>query len=316
MPLAGALYLWIFLFHMPAFAFVMGHVSRLAGPSASSPRRLVTRLLLPYLSFNVLYLGLERVLPGREVSVDFSVPYWLTWFLLSVFWWRLLLPVFAQLRFPVATSIGISLIAGMAPAVGAPFAASRTLALLPFFVLGATLRTDQVIWRGHRVGRAAGLAVLALAGVVAWQLQEVLASSPTWLYWNVGYADQHYDLWSGVAVRGLMIAVGVLLTSAFLLVVPRVRTGYTVLGAFVAYAYLLHGPVVLIYRQTALPDMITGPWQVGVLVLLAAALGVGCMHPWVRRMARPLIQPELEWLFVRTRQPDPESTPVVATLPR
>ena len=40
-PLADSLYLWIFLFHMPAFAFVMGHISRIAGPAVSSPQRRV-----------------------------------------------------------------------------------------------------------------------------------------------------------------------------------------------------------------------------------------------------------------------------------
>jgi len=296
-PLADAVYLWIFLFHMPAFAFVMGHVSRVADPEATSPRRLVARLLVPYVVFNLLYLALDQLLPGREAAIDLSVPYWLTWFLLSVFWWRLLLPVIRQLRYPVATSVAVALVAGMAPSVGAPFAASRTLALLPFFVLGATLSTEQVLWRGQRVGRLAGLAVLGLAGLVAWQLREVIASAPTWLYWNASYAEQDYDIVSGLAVRGLMIAVGVLLTSAFLLVVPRARTGYTVMGAFVVYAYLLHGPVVQVYRQTALPDLVTGNWQVLLLVLLATALGVGCMHSRVRQVARPLVQPRLSWLF-------------------
>ena len=143
--LADALFLWIFLFHMSAFAFVLGHVTRIAGPEASSPRRLVTRLLVPYLVFNLFYLALDQILPGPTESFDLASPYWLTWFLLSVFWWRLLLPVIAQLRYPIACSVLIALLAGTAPAVGAPFAASRTLSLLPFFVLGATLSTNQVL---------------------------------------------------------------------------------------------------------------------------------------------------------------------------
>ena len=311
--LADTLFLWIFLFHMPAFAFVMGHVTSIAGPAASSPKRLVTRLLVPYSMFNVLYLALDQVLPGRTAPFDLASPYWLTWFLLSVFWWRLLLPVFAQLRYPIAVSVLIALASGAAPAVGAPFAASRTLALLPFFVLGATLKTNQVLWRGRRVGRAAGLLMLGLAGFAAWQLHDVVSSAPDWLYWNAGYADQHYDLLSGLAVRGMMLAVGTLLTCAFLLAVPRARTGYTVLGAFVVYAYLLHGPVILLYRQTGLPELLNSGWQVGVLVALAIALALGCMHTQVRRVTRPVIQPSLAWLFEKpgrdVRPPEPTSPP-------
>ncbi len=302
LALADALFLWIYLFLMPAFAFVMGHITTIAGPVASSPKRLVTRLLVPYLIFNVFYLVLDQVLTERTAEFDLASPYWLTWFLLSMFWWRLLLPIFTQLRYPVAVSVLIALVSGAAPAVGAPFAASRTLALLPFFVLGATLNTNQVLWRGRRVGRAAGLLVLALAGLAAWQLRDVVSSAPDWLFWNAGYADQHYDLFSGIAVRGMMLAAGTLLTCAFLLAVPRARTGYTMLGSFVVYAYLLHGPVILLYRQTGLPDLLHRDWQVGVLVALAVALALGCMHHQVRRVMRPVIQPRLTWLFERSGQ--------------
>ena len=302
---ADALYLWIFLFHMPAFAFVMGHVTRVIGSEARNARRLVTRLLVPYLTFNALYLVLDQLLPGRESAIDLSVPYWLTWFLLSVFWWRLLVPVIMQLRYPILVSIGISLVSGFAPAIDEAFAASRTLALLPFFVIGVSLRTDQVLWRGRRVGRAAGLAVLALAGFVAWGLRDVIASNPSWLYWNDGYHAQGLDPISGLAVRGLMLAVGVLLTCSFLLVVPRARTGYTALGAFIVYAYLLHGPVIQVYRQTALPDLVTSWWAVLLVVAASVALGLGCMQPVVRRYARPLVQPRLEGLFKVPKEPAP-----------
>ncbi|MEO8329790.1 MAG: acyltransferase family protein [Candidatus Nanopelagicales bacterium] len=311
--LADTLYLWIFLFHMPAFAFVMGHVSRVASRAANDPVRLVTRLLIPYLVFNALFIALDQILPGRESAVDLTVPYWLTWFLLSVFWWRLLLPVITQLRYPVLVSVVISLVSGLAPAVDETFAASRTLALLPFFVLGATLRTDQVLWRGRKVGRAAGLVVLAAAGFAAWQLREVITSAPSWLYWNDGYNSQGLDLLSGMAVRGLMLAIGILLTCSFLLVIPRARTGYTALGGFIVYAYLLHGPIIQVYRQTPIPDLVSSWWAVLIVVFAAAALAIGCMHPTTRRYARPLVQPRVDRLFKSPRagrhQPTPDATP-------
>ena len=34
------------------------------------------------------------------------------------------------------------------------------------------------------------------------------------------------------------------------------------------YAYLLHGPVILLYRQTSLPELLNSDWQVGLWLRL------------------------------------------------
>jgi hypothetical protein len=55
LPAAHALYVWIYLFHMPAFIFLAGFFSGARQISAHSLRGIVARLLVPYLVFTVLY---------------------------------------------------------------------------------------------------------------------------------------------------------------------------------------------------------------------------------------------------------------------
>jgi fucose 4-O-acetylase-like acetyltransferase len=274
-----------------------GHVTGPRPATARRSRDLVERLLIPYLVFNVLYAFLDQLLLGRAAAIDLTVPYWLTWFLLALFWWRLLLPVVLTFRWPVATSVAISLTAGALSGLGPAFAGSRTLALLPFFVLGATLNRDRLLWRGSHWPRLAGLTVLGAAFAMAWILNGDIEARPGWIYWDTGYAAQGLDLVSGPAVRLLMLTVGLSLTWAFLTVVPRGRTGYTALGAVTIYPYLLHGLVVRAYRALGLPEVVDSTLAVVVLVVFAVAVAAILSGAGARRRARLLVAPPVDWLF-------------------
>ena len=63
---------------------------------------------------------------------------------------RILLPYIARLRHPLVFSILVALTAGLSPAIGVEFSASRTLCFLPFFV-AAWLAKDRG-WRDPSPG--------------------------------------------------------------------------------------------------------------------------------------------------------------------
>ena len=81
LPAAHALYVWIYLFHMPAFIFLAGFFSGARQISAHSLRGIVARLLVPYLVFTVLYSVAVYAVQGDGLRVDLVNPYWLLWFL-------------------------------------------------------------------------------------------------------------------------------------------------------------------------------------------------------------------------------------------
>jgi len=56
-PSAHALYLFIYLFHIPAFVFLAGHLARARELTPQGLQTIVTRQLAPYLVFTVLYAG-------------------------------------------------------------------------------------------------------------------------------------------------------------------------------------------------------------------------------------------------------------------
>jgi fucose 4-O-acetylase-like acetyltransferase len=75
LPEAHALYVWIYLFHMPAFVFLAGFFSGGRELSARSLRGIVTRLLVPYLVFTVLYSVAVSAVGDEGLQVDLVNPY-------------------------------------------------------------------------------------------------------------------------------------------------------------------------------------------------------------------------------------------------
>ena len=62
-------------------------------------------------------------------------PQWLAWFLAALFIWRLTTPIWRALRYPITTSIIISLAVGLIE-VPNVLALPKVLGFLPFYVVG------------------------------------------------------------------------------------------------------------------------------------------------------------------------------------
>ncbi|MEQ4725866.1 acyltransferase family protein [Nonomuraea sp. B19D2] len=126
-----ALYFYVYLFHMPLFIVLSGYLSRRFTFSAGKARKLISTLAVPYLIFEFAY-SLPRLLLYGKFELSLLDPYYLTWFLLSLFLGRLSTPVWQQLRWPLGIAVALSLLTGMS-ALPDELAMNRTFAVLPFY---------------------------------------------------------------------------------------------------------------------------------------------------------------------------------------
>jgi fucose 4-O-acetylase-like acetyltransferase len=291
-PAAAALYRWIYLFHMPAFVLISGAVSK---PTLTRRRvfALATGLLLPYVIFQTLYPAWDAWLfHTGDWSQGSLTPYWLLWYLPSLVCWRLLLPLFARLKFALPLAVAIALAAGLAPWVGYPLSLSRTLVFFPLFLLGHRLGGQRLQQLGDSVGRKAiALAVLVAAAVGAWLLRDL---DPQWLYASVGYEVLDVAAWPGTCVRLALLAASASCALAVLALAPR-QTARRGLGRHSLTAYLMHGFLVralvaagaFVWLSGALPE------PVGLLAcLVAGGLIAGLLStPVAASWAAPLTRP-------------------------
>lgn len=291
-PMAAALYRWIYLFHMPAFVLISGAVSK-----ATLTRRrafaLVTGLLLPYVIFQTLYPAWDAWLfHTGDWSAGYLTPYWLLWYLPSLACWRLLLPLFARLKFALPLAVVIALAAGLAPWIGYPLSLSRTLVFFPLFLLGYRLGGQRLQQLGASPNRkCVALAVLITAAIGAWLLRD---ADPGWLYASVGYADLQIAPWLGSGIRLALLTASASCALAMLALAPR-RAMQPGLGRHSLAAYLMHGFLVrglvatgaFVWLARTLPE----PAEL-LTCLVAGALTAGLLSTRIAdSLAAPLTRP-------------------------
>ena len=133
---ADAIYRMIYSFHMPLFIFVTGYFAKAAS------KNIWKHLVWPYLLFQTIYLIFDAVILKNEaVSLQYTKPYWLLWYLLVVIMYRILLPALdsEKLRVQVIEIVAAmmcAILAGFDDKIGYFLSLSRFFTFFPFFLLG------------------------------------------------------------------------------------------------------------------------------------------------------------------------------------
>src|SRR3954467_6635158 len=225
---AHAAYLFVYTFHMPVFIVITGYFSRRFTFSGGKARKLLTNLAVPYVVFETAYSTYHWAVGHSKFEISLLDPYYLTWFLLALFAWRLSTPVWQQIRFPVAVAVVISLLSGMSQLPGT-LEMNRVFGLVPFYVLGLMLKPEHFEMLKRPVARVFGAITLFLAFVFTLFFADRHMATK-WVYWKTGNADMHVNNLVGSGLRlGLLIGAGILVI-AFLTLVPARKTWFTSLG--------------------------------------------------------------------------------------
>ncbi|WP_107374379.1 acyltransferase family protein [Streptomyces abyssalis] len=299
------LYLVSWAMRVPVFVIVAGYFSS-AGPLGRRElRQLTEAVLAPYLLIGLVHTLEVRLLEGHWKFFT-SHPAWGLWFLLSLFIWRMLLPYLAELRYPLPTTVAAALAVGYLDDFTTAFSAARTVAFLPFFVLGWELRqglADQLMHA--RWSRHAAVCVLTATAVTVWFLRSNI--DPSWLGMHVPYQDTAYfDAMWAWGQRGAVLVCGMLIALSFIRLAPKRRLPFlTYLGAGGLFIYLLH-PLVLraLFHFAGLGWV--GPWPEQLaMIAFGCALAAVLASPPVQRLAGPLVRPRMPWLYAPERPADP-----------
>ncbi|GII86658.1 membrane protein [Sphaerisporangium siamense] len=296
-PFAHAAYFYVYTFHMPLFITLSGYLSRNFTFSPGKARKLISGLAMPYVIFELAY-SLPRLVLYGKLDISLLDPYYLTWFLMSLFMWRLSTPVWQQLRWPLAVAVGLSLISGMSD-LPDELSMNRTLGLLPFYVLGLLLRPEHFELLKRPWLRVAGAAALVAGLAAALAFHTDIATE--WIRWRHSNAKIGVGDLAGSLIRLGMLAAGAVLVAAFVAVTPSRRTWYSGLGMATMYAYLLHGFVVKIFEPFG--RELATPLGVTLMSLLGVVLATVLCTPPVRRLFRWAVEPDTSWAFTLIRRP-------------
>jgi len=270
------LYDFLYAWHVPAFVFVTGYLSRSFTWTRSRLWGLFKGVLVPYLVFELL-LALFRIYVGGE-ALDglFADPHWPMWYLAALFLWRLLTPVFRPMPGGVVVAVVISLAAGLR--AGDTLDLARVLGLLPFFVLGLKATPERLELLRRRPARIAGAAVLVAVLVLsAWT--DTWANTE-WLYYRSTYGELDVSDTRAFLTRSALLVVGGVTALAFLAVVPRVSGWFSRMGTWTLGVYLCHGFVILSATYLGYQGWTAHHAGLALVVTTLAAVGLALLLAW------------------------------------
>jgi fucose 4-O-acetylase-like acetyltransferase len=305
---ALALYVFVYAFHMPAFAIISGYFSKASPPGSRQMLKVITDILLPYLIMQTIWSAVQFFVEG-STNPDPFTPHWTLWFLLALGLFRLLLPYLALLRWPLFWAVVASIVVGYLDSVDSTFSLSRALGILPFFVLGWQVRQWRLVerWRAMDAQawwvRAAAVAVFVAWGAVVITFLDFWRTLDAhWFFYDDAYTALGTEQWWAGFYRLGFIALAVVLSAALLVLVPRRETWITGFGQATMYIYLLHSFVLYPLRETGVLEDHSSPWFLAAIVLACVAISIALAAPWVQRLFRPLIEPKPNWLFIDVGQ--------------
>ncbi|MFH8404984.1 acyltransferase family protein [Streptomyces sp. NPDC018019] len=295
---AGALYMTVYAFHMPAFIIISGYFSRSSDLRPDRLRRLITGVVVPYVVFETAYtLFARRAAHDPGMPISLLDPWYLTWFLAALFVWRLTTPLWRTVRWPVPLALAVAVLASVSPEIGDDLDMQRLLQFLPFFVLGLQLRPEHFALLRRRAVRIAAAPVFGCAVALAYWAAPRMTSA--WFYHRESAQELGAPWWAGAAMTLAVFGCSLVLVGCFLAWVPARRTCFTVLGAGTLYGYLLHG---FLTKGARFWGWYDHPWPHSPLgeitvSLTAAAVVTALCAPPVRRVLRCVVEPRMTWAF-------------------
>lgn len=180
---------------MPAFIFLSGYFS------SFNRKKILFRLIFPYVVFQTLYLIFDAVVLNNSpnISLHYTTPYWLLWYLFALIIYNLLIPFFdtAQLSGQVvflAASVVLSLLAGYNNSIGYFLSLSRIITFAPFFLGGYYFRKDSALFentasRFRLAVPVVGVIISVMGIVYLWKMK----LAPAVLYGSFSYANAGYS---------------------------------------------------------------------------------------------------------------------------
>lgn len=235
--IAGVIYTFIYLFHMPVFVFVTGYFSKNV---EKCREKAVQKYLVPYFVFCILLQIESRILNigvGANLGFNLLYPQWGMWYMIALFWWKLFIKDLCKLRFILPMSIALGLLSGFSREFTSYLALGRTVNLLFFFLLGYFC-TKEHIEKLRDIPKALGLIPIALTTISAILYNYEWNWPKKYLYLKKYYVEGAER--NEILARILVYVMATTMIFAFISLCSKKKKWYTYVGTNSVSVYILH----------------------------------------------------------------------------
>lgn len=237
-------YVWyaITIFHMPAFVFISGYLSK----KPQNVLKNFKNLLIPYvLGYTLTWYS--QIWLGRSVDYEILRPTGsVMWYILALFIYRLTIEALGKIRFIVLLSILFALWAGTRPEFTTFLSSSRIVVFFPFFVAGYLWKSEYITAIRKFKGK---WILVAISGVLLWAIPNYMIPNEMGIAifrGNHGYQLCGLTDPQGVILRLLMYLVSFVVVYTMLALVPDIKLPLTYVGRHTMGIYFFHYPIMII----------------------------------------------------------------------
>jgi len=267
-------YIWyaITIFHMPAFIFVSGYLSK----KPQNVLKNVKNLLIPYiLGYTLTWYA--QIWLGKNVDFELLRPSGtVMWYLLALFVYRLTIEAFGKIRFIIPLSIAFALWAGTRPEFTTFLSTSRIVVFFPFFVAGYLWKSEYTTAVRKFKGK---WVLIPLAGFVLYGVPNYMISNSIPV--DIFRGNHTYMLSGlvnevGMVIRLLMYLVSFLMILTFFALLPDRKLPFTFIGRNTMGIYFFHYPIMIIIDGLLLlkiPELLNVWALLGISLLFVLILG-------------------------------------------
>ncbi|PLS16436.1 acyltransferase [Bacillus sp. M6-12] len=284
-----SLYKTIYTFHMPAFILVSGFFAK-GIYEKGYVRKFAKKLILPYIIFQIIYSIFYFYLYSKSTfKMDLLNPHWSLWFLISLFFWNLMLLAFSKAG-PVnglAASLVIALLVGYVDSVSNYLSLSRTFVFFPMFLLGYHLRRDHLKQLVHLKGRAIAFSIFAVVFIGFYFYPDI---NYKWLLGSKPYSELEAHGVISMLTRLGFYMVSLIMVFSFLAFVPSKQYFFTKWGKQTLYVYLLHGFIVRFFRESEITGFFTSVENFLLLAAISLLMTMILSSSVIASFAQPIIE--------------------------
>lgn len=286
----------IYSFHMPAFIFISGYFAKNLKKTYDSA---FASCLLPFAVFNTLWL----LLTEESWYLYMLQPVYVFWFMLSLFFWRVSIPVLSKIRGVLWISFVLSLYVGLIGSADRFLSISRTLSFLPFYLLGFLCSEENL----SRIRKIPHILCILLLGAMFFltALMNIKQFVPVKMYEFIqsyekcGISDKFGILQRGIILLFAMIIIVCLLNLAGLKESLFCKIGRRTAAIYLLSSFIIHAIFHLIVKYNGM-GRIVGNWKLSILlsVVLTAAVLLLCGNHYVDKGYHAAMK-KISALFVR-----------------
>lgn len=228
---------FIYTFHMPAFIFISGYFSR----GTITLRKAFQKVLMPYISFQMIYYIYYNYFIGLDADLALTVPKFSLWYLLALFVWKVATPYVKKIPHYFLLSVVLGLAVGLVPEAGAFLSIARIFVFYPYFLAGTLLDRELLMEARKKPYR-----IISISGILAFIVFLVTAADSvgfrlSYFYGKTSYSQMGQAPMEGILIRLLCYVIGFFFTYAFAILMTEKKTVFSMLGSATMSIYLFHG---------------------------------------------------------------------------